>query len=97
MTGAHPVVASQSSGEDSTRMLEAPNRLAREFDVNGVGLHRIWVADMTYIPTRDGMPCLATVFAPGSRRCVRWAMPDIPEATLPLSALRIVRGAARPG
>jgi len=52
---------------------------------------------MTYVPTREGMPCLPTVLAPGSRRCVRWAMPDIPEATLPLRALRIVRGAARPG
>jgi len=41
MTGARPGVASHSGGRDSTRMREAPNRLAREFDVNGVGLHRI--------------------------------------------------------
>ena len=32
----------------------APNVLAREFDVNGVGINRVWVADITHIPTREG-------------------------------------------
>jgi transposase InsO family protein len=32
----------------------APNLLAREFDVNGVALNRVWIGDITYIPTREG-------------------------------------------
>jgi putative transposase len=32
----------------------APNRLARQFDVNGVALNRVWLGDITQIPTREG-------------------------------------------
>jgi len=74
----------------------APNRLARQFDVHGVGLNRVWVADITYLPTRDGMLYLATVLDLGSRRCVGWAMRDTLEVALPLSALRMAREARRP-
>lgn len=74
----------------------APNLLARQFDVNGVGLNRVWVADMTYIPTREGMLYLATVLDLGSRRCVGWAMRDTLEVELVLSALRMARDARRP-
>ena len=28
----------------------APNLLARQFDVNGVTINRVWVGDITYIP-----------------------------------------------
>ncbi len=75
----------------------APNLLARQFDVNGVALNRVWVADMTYLPTREGMLYLATVLDLGSRRCVGWAMRDTLEVELPLSALRMAREARRPG
>ena len=53
----------------------APNRLARQFDVNGVGLDRVWVADITYVPTREGTLYLAIVLDLGSRRwwAGRWA------------------------
>lgn len=74
----------------------APNLLARQFDVNGVGINRVWVADMTYIPTREGMLYLATVLDMGSRRCVGWAMRDTLEVELALSALRMAREARRP-
>jgi putative transposase len=75
----------------------APNRLAREFDVNGIGLNRVWVADITYIPTREGTFYLATVLDLGSRRCVGWAMRDTLEVELALSALRMARAARAPG
>jgi len=75
----------------------APNLLAREFDVNGVGINRVWVADITYIPTREGMLYLATVLDLGSRRCVGWAMRDTLEVELALSALRMARAARAPG
>ena len=74
----------------------APNLLARQFDVNGVGINRVWVADMTYIPTREGMLYLATVLDLGSRRCVGWAMRDTLEVELALRALRMAREARRP-
>ena len=34
----------------------APNRLARQFDVNGMALNEVWVGDIMYLPTREG-PC----------------------------------------
>jgi putative transposase len=74
----------------------APNLLARDFDVNGVGINRVWVADITYIPTREGMLYLATVLDLGSRRCVGWAMRDTLEVELALSALRMARAARVP-
>lgn len=74
----------------------APNRLARQFDVHGVALNRVWVADITYLPTREGMLYLATVLDLGSRRCVGWAMRDTLEVDLALSALRMAREARRP-
>ena len=74
----------------------APNLLARQFDVNGVGLNRVWVADITFIPTWEGPLYLATVLDLGSRRCVGWAMRDTMEVELALSALRMAREARRP-
>lgn len=74
----------------------APNLVARQFDVNGVGLNRVWVADITYVPTREGIVYLATVLDLGSRRCVGWAMRDSLETELALSALRMAREARRP-
>ena len=39
----------------------APYLLAREFDINGVALDRIWIGDITDTPTREGFLYLATV------------------------------------
>ena len=75
----------------------APNLLARRFDVNGVAINRVWVGDITYLPTREGPLYLATVLDLGSRRCVGWAMRDTMEVDLVLSALRMAREARRPG
>ncbi len=74
----------------------APNLLAREFDVNGVALNRVWIADITHIPTREGALYLATVLDLGSRRCVGWAMRETLEVELALSALRMAREVRRP-
>jgi transposase InsO family protein len=74
----------------------APNLLARQFDVNGVAVDRVWVADITYIPTREGFLYLAIVLDLGSRRCVGWAMRETMEVELALSALRMAREARHP-
>jgi transposase InsO family protein len=56
----------------------------------------VWVADITYIPTREGTFYLATVLDLGSRRCIGWAMRDTLEVELALSALRMARAARVP-
>ncbi len=74
----------------------APNRLGRQFSVEGVAVNRIWVGDITYVPTREGFLYLSTVLDLSSRRCVGWAMRDTLEAEGVLSALRMAREARRP-
>lgn len=48
-----------------------------------------WVADMTYLPTREGTLYLATVLDLASCRCVGCAMQDSMDVTLVLCALRM--------
>ena len=40
---------------------DAPTLLARQCDIKGVALNRIWIGDITDIPTREGFLSLATV------------------------------------
>jgi transposase InsO family protein len=61
-----------------------------------VALNRVWIGDITYIPTREGPFYLATVLDLGSRRCVGWSMQDTMEVELVLSALRMACEARRP-
>jgi transposase InsO family protein len=75
----------------------APNVLARQFDVTGVRrLDRVWVSDLTYVPTQEGWLYLAVVLDLASRRVVGWAMGPSLEAGLALDALRMAIAARRP-
>ncbi len=75
----------------------ASNLLARNFTVQAqVALDRVWVSDMTYVPTRSGWLFLATVLDLASRRVVGWAMGDTMEVALPLAALRMALTSRRP-
>jgi transposase InsO family protein len=66
----------------------APNTLARRFAVPDVaGLNHVWVADITYVPTRAGWLYLAVVLDLASRRVVGWATHDTLEQVLTLTAL----------
>jgi putative transposase len=67
----------------------APNHLDRQFDVNGVQLNRVWVSDITYLPTAEGFLFLAVVLDLPSRRVVGWSMQETLEAELALAALRM--------
>lgn len=67
----------------------APNRLERRFDVNGVALNRVWVSDITYVPTDEGFLFLAVVLDLASRRVVGWSMQETLQADLALAALRM--------
>jgi putative transposase len=58
---------------DSTHSLPAaPNLLNRNFSTNRP--NQAWLADITYIPTREGWLYLAAVLDMHSRRIVGWAM-----------------------
>ena len=50
--------------------------------MNGIGVNRIWVADITHILTREVPLYVAAVLDLGSRRCVGWAMQDSMEVEL---------------
>lgn len=76
----------------------APNLLARDFAVatSPADLNRVWVSDITYVPTQEGMLYLATVLDLGSRACIGWAMQDTLKETLTLEALDLALTTRRP-
>jgi len=78
----------------------APNQLARAFAVNGGAtggaLNRVWVSDITYVPTQAGWLYLAVVLDLASRRVVGWAMRRSLETELALSAVRMALAARQP-
>ncbi len=58
---------------------------------------RVWVADITYIPTGQGWLYLAAVLDLGSRRVVGWAAADHLRSELAQRALRNALEVRRPG
>jgi putative transposase len=65
----------------------APNRLVDRPPPTRID--QVWVADITFIPTREGWLYLAAVMDLYSRKIVGWAMQDNLETSLPLQALRM--------
>jgi putative transposase len=63
----------------------APNLLARTFQADAP--NRAWVADITYLPTREGWLYLAVVLDLFARRVVGWSMQPTLERGLVLAAL----------
>jgi len=73
----------------------APNLLERRFAIREIeGLDRVWVGDITYVPTREGWLYLAVVLDLASRRVVGWAMKGTLETSLATDALTLVSVAA---
>lgn len=78
----------------------APNVLARCFAPAAYRERdRAWVADLTYLPTREGWLYLAVLLDVASRRVVGWCADRTLEQSLPLRALAqaLVLRAPRPG
>lgn len=78
----------------------APNVLARQFAVAHAGApDRVWVADLTYIATREGWLYLAVILDLATRRVVGWALRPRVDQELALAALRmaLTRRGARGG
>jgi putative transposase len=68
----------------------APNVLGRQFRVERAGgPDRVWAADLTYIPTREGWLYLAVILDLATRRVVGWALRTRLNQELALAALRM--------
>src|SRR3954452_4490567 len=63
----------------------APNLIARDF--TAAAPNRVWLADITYIPTAEGWLYLAAVMDLFSRKIVGWAMRNHMQVELAPSAL----------
>jgi transposase InsO family protein len=76
----------------------AENLLARRFAVAEVeGPDRVWVGDITYVPTRQGWLYLAIVIDLASRMVVGWSMRTTQTSELVLDALEMAVKRRRPG
>ncbi len=73
----------------------APNLLGRDFTVTGP--NRVWLADITYIPTTEGWLYLAGLMDLYTRRVVGCAMSHRINGELALSALGQALARYRPG
>jgi len=72
----------------------APDLVNRDFEVDGPD--RLWVADITYVPTWSGFLYLAVVIDAWSRRVVGWAMAGHLRTELVLQALNMAIWQRRP-
>ena len=72
----------------------APDLVERNF--SAARPNRLWVADITYIPTGAGFLYLAVVLDAFSRRVVGWAMETHLRTELVLAALNMALGQRRP-
>jgi len=72
----------------------APNLLEQNFQA--AAPNRIWLADITYIPTGEGWLYLAAVLDLATRKIIGWSMRDHMRTELPLSALMMAVQRQRP-
>lgn len=72
----------------------APNLLNQDF--RAAAPNRIWLADITYIPTGEGWLYLAGVLDLATRKIVGWAMRDHMRTELTLAALMMAVQRQRP-
>ena len=72
----------------------APDLVERRFEAEAPD--RLWVADITYVPTAAGFLYLAVVLDVFSRRVVGWSMADHLRTELVLDALDMAVGQRRP-
>lgn len=76
------------------RVPAAPNRLKWPFVSSGPD--RVWVVDITYIPTRQGWLYLAAVLDMHTRRLIGWAMGDRSDQALASAALDMALAHRKP-
>ena len=89
---ARRCAASSSRRRQIRRRTRAVDLVERQFYTDGPD--RLWVADITYIPTWSGFLYLAMVLDVYSRRIVGWAMETHLRTELILAALNMAVDAA---
>jgi putative transposase len=72
----------------------APDLVDRDF--SAAGPNRLWVADITFVPTTTGFLYLAVVLDAWSRKIVGWSMANHLRTELVLDALNAAIGQRRP-
>jgi len=72
----------------------APDLVRRDFAATAP--NELWVADITYVPTRSGFLYLAVVLDAFSRKVVGWSMADHLRTDLVLAALDMALAQRRP-
>src|SRR3954447_5747092 len=73
----------------------APDLVDRDFTATAP--NQLWVADITFVPTANGVLYLAVVLDAWSRKIVGWAMATHLRAELVVDALAMAVGQRRPG
>jgi putative transposase len=99
MRGAGLAGVSRRKGTRTTTRRDAEARPAPDLverDFTATAPDRLWVADITYIPTWTGFLYLAVVLDAFSRRVVGWAMANHLRADLVLAALDMAIGRRQP-
>jgi putative transposase len=76
------------------RAAPAPDLLSRDFVAGRP--NRVWLADITYIPTREGFLYLAFILDTHSRRIVGWAMDSHMRTELVVDALEMALWRRKP-
>jgi putative transposase len=69
------------------RAAPAPDLLRRDFEAGRP--NKVWLADITYIPTREGFLYLAFILDTHSRRIVGWSMDSHMRTELVVDALEM--------
>ena len=90
--GRRKFVATTDSKHD---LPVAENLLDREFSVEEP--NRVWISDITYIPTDEGWLYLAGVLDLCSRTAVGWSMSESLERHLVMDALEMAHRRRKPG
>lgn len=91
--------ASRRRGGPATTRRDAERRQAADLvqrNFKADGPNRLWVSDITFIPTKAGFLYLAIVLDAWSRKVVGWAMADHLRAELVLDGLEMAIGQRRP-
>ena len=93
LVGGHRRRRARTTIADPTHA-PAPNRVARDFAA--AGPNRLWIGDITYVPTWEGRLYLAVLLDAHSRRVVGWAMADHLRTELATEALSMALRARQP-
>lgn len=85
----------RKASKDRAEMPAFPDLVKRDFSATRPD--ELWVADITYIPTREGWLYLAAVVDVFTRRCCGWSMRNDLTASLVIDALGMAVTLRRPG